>query len=125
MSKVWLMWYQLISHDAPYQFLRIIYHFKQNAEISHISLQLLSPEIFYLISPSDPCYPVSYQGWFITHLSPKGPPQSPKVTKNATNMTWSCLTSFLMGKEDYNHLKSITCYVIPFCLTPFCPTLSK
>ena len=32
------MWYRSISHDAPYQFLRITYHFKQNAKISHISL---------------------------------------------------------------------------------------
>ena len=42
---------------------------------------VLSPEIYHLISPSDPCYPVSYLGLFFTHLSPKGTPSKPQSNK--------------------------------------------
>ena len=40
---------------------------------------------------------------------PRGPFQSPKVTKNATMIIRSHLASLFIGKEGNGHLKSITC----------------
>ena len=43
---------------------------------------------------------------------PRGPFQSPKVTKNATKIIRTCLAGLFMGKEGNSHLKSITCSIL-------------
>ena len=50
---------------------------------------------------------------------PRGPFQSPKVTKNATKIIRSCLAGLFIGNEGNNHLKSITCSVLLIFPTSF------
>ena len=40
---------------------------------------------------------------------PRGPPQSPKATKNITDMSRSHSGAVFTIKEGNNHLKSVTC----------------
>ena len=49
---------------------------------------------------------------------PRGPPESPKVTKNTTVISRSHLAVVFIGKEGNNHLKSVTCLVPLICPTP-------
>ena len=54
--------------------------------------------------------PTQYLSWGGTPPihNPRGPYQSPKVTKNATMIMRSHLAGFFMEKEGNSHLKSIT-----------------
>ena len=63
-------------------------------------------------------YPFTLLGWRITHLSPQGPPQSPKAAKNTTEITTFGLAVFFVGKEGNSHLKTIKCQVFLICPTP-------
>ena len=49
---------------------------------------------------------------------PRGPPQSPKATKNTTEITKFGLAVFLVGKEGNSPLKTIKCIVFLICPTP-------
>ena len=50
---------------------------------------------------------------------PRGPFQSPKVTKNATKIIRTCLAGLFMRKEGNSHLKSITCSILLIFTTSF------
>ena len=52
---------------------------------------------------------------------PRGLPQSPKATKNTTEISKLRLASVFIGKERKNHLKSVNCAVPLICPTPFLP----
>ena len=49
---------------------------------------------------------------------PRGSPQCPKASKNATEITRSQLACLFIGKEGNSHLKSVTCLVPVICPTP-------
>ena len=70
-------------------------------------LKSITCQVFLIFSTPSP----SWGGELLFH-PPRGPFQSPKVTKNTTNKTRACLAGPFMGKEGNSHMKSITCSVL-------------
>ena len=70
-------------------------------------LKSITCQVFLIFSTPSP-----YWSGVLLIYHPRGPFQSPKVTKNATKIIRSCLAGLFMGKEGNSHLKSITCSVL-------------
>ena len=77
------------------------------------------PGVYHLLSLPDLSYPILLLGCSSPIHNPRGPFQSPKVTKNAIKIIRSCLAGHFLGEKGENHLKSITCSVLLIFITSF------